>query len=159
MISRPFKRDLDRNIYCSHLRRKRWVLYFLRKEQDAQNPLVAKVFAFGKKVSLVGSGCELPASALLGAGLRLPHLNGIIISPMAKVGEDCTIFHQVTLGVNGRKSLELAPVVGNRVSIGAGAKLIGPISIGDDVVIGANAVVTKDVPPHATVVGYNRILT
>ena len=90
---------------------------------------------------------RLPASALLGAGLRLPHLNGIIISPMSKVGEDCTIFHQVTLGVNGRKSLAVAPVVGDRVSIGAGAKLIGPISIGDDAVIGANAVVTKDAPP------------
>lgn len=158
MISQSFKRDLERNIYCSHLRRKRWVLYYLRKEQNSSNSLIAKVFAFGKKVSLMGSGCELPASALVGAGLRLPHLNGIIISPVAKVGEDCTIFHQVTLGVNDRKSLEVGPVVGDRVSIGAGAKLIGPITVGDDVVIGANAVVTKDVPPNVTVVGYNRII-
>lgn len=58
MITWSFKRDPDHNIYSSHFRRKRWVLYFLRKEQDAHNPLVAKVFAFGKKVSLVGSGCD-----------------------------------------------------------------------------------------------------
>lgn len=93
-----------------------------------------------------------------GGGLRIPHLNGIIISPVARVGADCTIFHQVTLGVNGRKSLEIGPALGDRVSIGAGAKIIGPVKIGDDVTVGANAVVTKDVPDGATVVGFNNII-
>lgn len=93
-----------------------------------------------------------------GGGLRIPHLNGIIISPVAKVGADCTIFHQVTLGVNGRKSLGVGPTLGDRVSIGTGAKIIGPVRIGDDVTIGANAVVTKDIPNGATVVGYNKVI-
>lgn len=77
---------------------------------------------------------------------------------MAKVGADCTIFHQVTLGVNGRKSLEVGPALGDRVSVGAGAKIIGPVRIGDDVTIGANAVITKDVPNGATVVGFNKVI-
>ena len=85
-------------------------------------------------------------------------MNGIIISPVAQIGEDCVIFHQVTLGVNGRKSLDQGPILGDRVSVGAGAKIIGPVTIGDDVTIGANAVVTKDVPSGMTVVGYNRFL-
>lgn len=93
-----------------------------------------------------------------GGGLRIPHLNGIIISPVAKVGADCTIFHQVTLGVNGRKSLGAGPTLGDRVSIGTGAKIIGPVRIGDDVTIGANAVVTKDIPNGATVVGFNKVI-
>lgn len=74
------------------------------------------------------------------------------------MGADCTIFHQVTLGVNGRKSLEVGPALGDRVSIGAGAKIIGPVKIGDDVTVGANAVVTKDVPNGVTVVGFNKVI-
>lgn len=77
---------------------------------------------------------------------------------MANVGADCTIFHQVTLGVNGRKSLKVGPILGDRVSIGAGAKIIGPVKIGNDVTVGANAVVTKDVPDGATVVGINNVI-
>ena len=95
---------------------------------------------------------------LLTGGLRIPHLNGIVISPVSKIGEDCVIFHQVTLGVNGRKSLDRGPVLGDRVSVGAGAKIIGPVCIGNDVTIGANAVVSKNVPEGSTVVGFNRIL-
>ena len=62
------------------------------------------------------------------------------------------------MGVNGRKSLDQGPILGDRVSVGAGAKIIGPVTVGDDVTIGANAVVTKDVPSGMTVVGYNRLL-
>lgn len=158
MLGERYRRDIERNIYVSLLRKKRWLLYFLRKEQAASIPVLRKAYALGKKVALAGTGCEFPASAILGGGLRIPHLNGIIISPVARVGADCTIFHQVTLGVNGRKSLETGPALGDRVSIGAGAKIIGPVKIGDDVTVGANAVVTKDVPDGATVVGFNNII-
>lgn len=80
---------------------------------------------------------------------RLPHgLNGIIVSHNAVIGENCTIFHQVTIG-EGRGG---APVIGNNVLIGAGAKVIGGICIGNNVKIGAGCVVTKDVPDDATVV-------
>lgn len=111
-----------------------------------------------RKWLLLGQVASFPPRRSGGGGLRIPHLNGIIISPVAKVGADCTIFHQVTLGVNGRKSLGVGPTLGDRVSIGTGAKIIGPVRIGDDVTIGANAVVTKDIPNGATVVGYNKVI-
>ncbi len=158
MSKSKFERDLERNIYISHFRKKRWALYFLRKGQATRSRLLRKFCALGKKLALAGTGCELPFEAIDGGGLRIPHLNGIVISPVSKIGEDCVIFHQVTLGVNGRKSLDRGPVLGDRVSVGAGAKIIGPVCIGNDVTIGANAVVSKNVPEGSTVVGFNRIL-
>lgn len=95
----------------------------------------------------------------IGGGLRLPHLNGLFIHKNASVGENCTIFQQVTIGANEHKlEYQGAPQIGNRVYIGAGAKIIGNISIGDDVRIGANAVVTKNVSAGKTVVGFNKII-
>jgi len=80
---------------------------------------------------------------------HLPHgLNGIIVSHNAKIGRNCTIFHQVTIG-EGRGG---APVIGDNVLIGAGAKIIGGVRIGSNVKIGAGCVVAKDVPDGATVV-------
>jgi len=81
----------------------------------------------------------------IGGGLRLPHPTGIIIHPDVVIGPNVMIFHQVTLSD--------AIVVGGHVDIGAGAKIIGPLTIGDNARIGANAVVTRDVPAGATVVG------
>lgn len=103
-----------------------------------------------------GMGIETPN---IGGGLRIPHLNGIYIHNNATLGENCTILQQVTIGANEHKiEYGKAPQIGNRVYIGAGAKVIGNIVIGDDVRIGANAVVTKSVPAGKTVVGYNKII-
>lgn len=103
------------------------------------------------------TGIELKETVAVGKGLRLPHLQGIIVSDYAVIGDDCTIYHQVTIGANEHKlNYQSAPHIGNRVYIGAGAKLIGNICIGNDVIIGANAVVTKDVPDGMTVVGINK---
>ncbi|MFZ7090916.1 serine O-acetyltransferase [Primorskyibacter sp. 2E233] len=88
---------------------------------------------------------EIHLNTEIGGGLRLTHPTGIIIHPDAKIGVNCMIFHQVTLAG--------AVVLGGHVDIGAGAKLIGPLTVGDHAVIGANAVVTKDVPAGATVAG------
>ena len=89
----------------------------------------------------------------------MPHLNGIYIHPKVFIGEDCTILQQVTIGANEHKiEYDKAPRIGNRVYIGAGAKIIGDVEIGDDVRIGANAVVTKNVPSQMTVVGINKII-
>lgn len=85
-----------------------------------------------------------------------PHPFGIVISTDATFGEDVVIGQQVTIG--NRNGVFAPPRIGNRVYIAAGAKVLGDISIGDDVVIGANAVVTRDVPPNAVVVGANRVL-
>lgn len=88
---------------------------------------------------------ELHLTTQVGGGLRLTHPTGIIVHPDAKIGVNCMIFHQVTLAG--------AVVLGGHVDVGAGAKLIGPLTVGDHAVIGANAVVTRDVPAGATVAG------
>ena len=78
---------------------------------------------------------------------------GVVIGETATIGDDCTIFHGVTLGGNGKEMGKRHPDIGNRVMIGAGAKVLGNIQIGNDVKIGANAVVLKNVPDCQTVVG------
>lgn len=80
----------------------------------------------------------------------LPHPNGVVIHPDAKIGVNCLIFQQVTIGTAGTHQ---APVVGDHVDIGAGAKLLGGICVGNNAKIGANAVVLSDVPPAKTAVG------
>jgi len=94
-------------------------------------------------------GCEIPLNARIGGGLVMPHPNGIVINTDVVVGPNCLIFQQVTLGSNGRG----VPVLGGHVDVGAGAKILGPVRVGDHAVIGANAVVTSDVQPETTVVG------
>ena len=94
-------------------------------------------------------GTHLGYGAIFKGKPNFPHgLYGIIVSHNAIIGENCTIFHQVTIG-EGRGG---APIIGDNVLIGAGAKLIGDIHIGDNVKIGAGCVVTDDVPDNATVV-------
>lgn len=113
-------------------------------------------FRFLNKI-LINQNNHIPLSAKIGAGIRLPHLMGIVISGNVVIGRQCTIFHQVTIGVNDLVN-DKAPHIGDDCYIGAGAKLIGDIKIGDHVKIGANAIVTVDVPSHATVVGINKIV-
>ncbi|MRX79686.1 serine acetyltransferase [Enorma sp. HF-1365] len=107
---------------------------------------------------LFGTGCELPSAAFQGEGIRFPHLNGIVVSDKARIGSGRTLFHQVTLGIASEEDGDSAPVVLNNVTIGAGSKIIGPITIGNNVIVGANSVVTKSIPQDVTVVGANRIL-
>ena len=97
------------------------------------------------------TGISIPAQAKIGKGLRIHHFGGIILHSTAIVGEYCTIYHGVTLGDRGGHGG--APRVGHRVLIGAGAKLIGEIKVGDDCVIGANAVVHTSVPAQHLAVG------
>lgn len=94
--------------------------------------------------------CRLPDT------IFFPHPFGIVITSGATLGEDVVIGQQVTIG--NRNGVFAAPRIGNRVYIAAGAKVLGDITIGDDVIIGANAVVTKDVPANAIVVGANKIM-
>lgn len=98
------------------------------------------------------TGIELPSEATIGHRLRIEHFGGIIISGDAVFGDDCILRNGVTVGLRhaGQRG---SPVIGNRVDIGAGAKILGPIRIGDDVAIGANAVVLVDVPPNSIAVG------
>ncbi len=93
---------------------------------------------------------DIGLEARLGKGLLLPHPNGVVIHEDAQVGEDCMIMQQVTIGMIGAGEV---PTVGNRVYIGAGAKILGKLSVGDGARIGANAVVMSDVPAGSTAVG------
>src|SRR5271170_6769082 len=98
------------------------------------------------------TGIDLPCEARVGRRFRIDHFGGIIISGDAVLGEDCIVRNGVTIGLRhtGQRG---SPVIGNRVDIGAGAKILGPIRIGDNVAIGANAVVLKDVPANSIAVG------
>jgi serine O-acetyltransferase len=95
------------------------------------------------------TGADIPLGTRIGGGLMIPHPNGIVIHADSVIGPNCIIFQQVTLGL-GHGGV---PTLGGDVSIGAGAKLLGKIQIGDHSVVAAMAVVTHDVPPGATAIG------
>ena len=97
----------------------------------------------------VVTGADIPVNCQLGGGLALPHPNGIVIHPGVRLGPNCLIFQQVTIGTRD----DGLPSVGGHVDFGAGAKVLGSVAIGNHARIGANAVVLDDVPEHASVVG------
>ncbi len=97
------------------------------------------------------TGIEIHPGAQIGKRLVIDHGMGVVIGETAVIGDDCIIFHGVTLGGLKFDRVKRHPTVGDRVLIGTGAKVLGPLKIGDDAKIGANAVVTKDVEAHATV--------
>lgn len=97
-------------------------------------------------------GTELPCEAIIGRRFVIEHIGGIVVSGDAVFGDDCVMRNGVTVGLRNR-GVRGSPQIGNRVDIGAGAKLLGPIVIGDDVAIGANAVVISDVPSNSIAVG------
>ena len=99
------------------------------------------------------TGIEIHPGASLGRRLFIDHGMGVVIGETAEVGDGCTLYHGVTLGGTTWKRGKRHPSLGNGVVIGAGAKLLGPINVGDRARVGSNAVVVKDVPPGATAVG------
>lgn len=105
-----------------------------------------------KRLIEIYSGISLSAQAIFGDGLYINHFGSIFIGAV-KVGENCNLAHEVTLGVAGRGDKKGLPTLGNRVYVAPGAKIIGKITIGNDVAIGANAVVTKSIPDCAVVIG------
>lgn len=100
----------------------------------------------------ITAGVELPCEAQVGRRLRIEHGGCIVISGDAVLGDDVILRHGVTIGLK-RTGMRGAPHIGDRVDIGAGAKLLGPITIGDNAIIGANAVVLTDVPPGTLAAG------
>jgi serine O-acetyltransferase len=99
------------------------------------------------------TGIEIHPAAEIGPGLFIDHGMGVVIGETAKLGEDVTIYQGVTLGGTGFATGKRHPTVEDRVTIGSGAKLLGPIIVGHGAKIGANTVVIHDVPPNSTVVG------
>ena len=99
------------------------------------------------------TGIEIHPAAKLGRRLVIDHGMGVVIGETAEIGDDCYFYHQVTLGVARTSSGKRHPTVGNNVIIGAGAKVLGPITVGDNARVGSNAVVVDSVPADTTVVG------
>lgn len=96
---------------------------------------------------------DIHPAAKIGSGILFDHASGIVIGETAVVGDNCTLFHNVTLGGTGKISGDRHPKLGNSVIIGAGSCILGNIKIGNDVKIGCGSVVLKDVPDGVTVCG------
>jgi serine O-acetyltransferase len=124
-----------------------------QRHQNSLNPLRAllkKWAALRHRFWSIITGTDIPINCKIGVELMLPHPNGIVIHRDAIIGNNCMIMQQVTIG---QLAADIAPKIGNDVYIGAGAKILGAISIGNNVSIGANSVVLIDLPDGCTAVG------
>jgi serine O-acetyltransferase len=141
-----------------------WVMLvyrFGRWRYGVKPAILRKLFSFLYKLLFklmqIMTGIELPCEADVGRNFVIDHFGGIIVSGYAKFGDNCRIRNGVTVGLR-RVGEKFAPIIGNNVDIGAGAKVLGPIRIGDNSVIGANAVVLDDVPENSIAVGVPAVI-
>lgn len=95
------------------------------------------------------TGVDIAPAARIGPGLRISHGTGIVIGNGVVIGRDCLLMQNVTLGAATLSRIEQMPKLGNRVTVGAGASVIGPVEVGDDAFVGAHALVLRDVPAGA----------
>jgi len=109
-------------------------------------------FVIHRVMSLL-TGIQIPLGTKISRGLYLPHYGLTVVHQKTIIGEHCNIGQGVTIGIAGRGEKKGVPEIGNYVYIAPGAKIIGKIKVGNNVMVGANAVVTKDVPDHAVVAG------
>ncbi|NGU53837.1 serine O-acetyltransferase [Clostridium perfringens] len=120
-----------------------------------------KLFFLARLISQLGrffTGIEIHPGAKIGKGLFIDHGMGVVIGETAEIGDNVTIYHGVTLGGTGKDKGKRHPTIGNDVIIGCGAKILGPISIGNGAKIGANSVVLKNVPKGKTAVGIPAVI-
>jgi serine O-acetyltransferase len=118
--------------------------WFKSRRIPVLGPLIARCNQFL-------TGVEIGPGAVIGPGLRIAHGTGIVIGGYARIGRGALLLHQVTIGSPDPTRVEQMPVIGDNVFIGAGAKVIGPITVGDNVFIGVNAVVARDIPSNSRV--------
>jgi len=132
------------------------VYRFGRWRYTIKVPLVRKFFSMLYKLFFKGmqiiTGIELPCEVNVGRNFRIDHFGDIIISGYASFGDNCIVRNGVTVGLKNIEE-KIAPAIGNSVNIGAGAKILGPITVGDNVDIGANAVVIHSIPSNSIAVG------
>lgn len=118
-----------------------------------------KLYFLARLISQISrhiTGIEIHPGAKIGRKLFIDHGMGIVIGETATIGNNCTIYHNSTLGGTGKDKYKRHPDLGDNVMVGSGAKVLGPIKIGNNVKIGANSVVLKDIPDNVTVVGIPR---
>lgn len=113
------------------------------------SPLLRRVAVLRHRFWSIVTGADIPLNCSIEGGLLMPHPNGVVIHPEAKIGPNCLIFQQVTLGMRKGE----VPTLGGHVDVGAGARVLGAITIGDHCEIGANAVVLADMPPWSVAIG------
>ena len=161
MIVDKIKKDLVRNglnenimlLYLKDRRARFIILLRLVTSTYESHPIVFRLINL-YYVRFQRSLCnEIPASIKLGCPVYLPHPYGIIMHPNTIIGSNCTILHQVTIGNNSLKSLDKVAIIGDDVSISAGVKIIGFVTIGNNVNIGANSVVTKSFDANSIIAG------
>jgi len=123
---------------------------YWRERRNIFSGFVCKWLVLRHRFWTVVSGADIPLNCRIGGGLLIPHPNGIVIHPDAEIGVNCLIFQQVTIGTRGGAGV---PAIAGHVDIGAGAKLLGSVHVGSHAKIGANAVVSSDVPSGSVAVG------
>jgi serine O-acetyltransferase len=131
-------------------------LHAVMAHRVAHSLLLRRVPALPRLIAYLSralTGIEIHPAAQIGNGLFIDHGMGVVIGETAELGENVTLYQGVTLGGTGFATGKRHPTVQDNVTIGSGAKLLGPITIGHGAKIGANAVVIHDVPPNSTVVG------
>jgi len=111
-------------------------------------PVLGPLFA---RLNQFYTGVDISPGAVIGPGLLISHGTGLVVGGYARIGRDAILLHGVTIGSPSPGKIERMPVIGDRVFIGAGAKLIGEITVGDDVFIGVDAIVTRDIPSGSRV--------
>jgi serine O-acetyltransferase len=118
--------------------------------QEVGTPLLPRTIAY---LSRAVTGVEIHPAAVIGREFFIDHGAGVVIGETAAIGDRVTLYQGVTLGGTGFQRGKRHPTLGDNVTVGSGAKLLGPIAVGDGAKVGANTVVVEDVPPGATVVG------
>ncbi|WP_167132355.1 serine O-acetyltransferase EpsC [Paramicrobacterium chengjingii] len=127
-----------------------WWYRFNHRLWDRGLRLPARI---GSQAARAITGIEIHPGAKIGRRLFIDHGMGVVIGETAQLGDDVMLYHGVTLGGKGGGKGKRHPTLGDGVTVGAGAKVLGPVVIGGGSIVGANAVVTKDAPPHSIVVG------
>ncbi len=128
-------------------------LYFHRLAHWLWNCGLRLTARFVSHIGRFITGIEIHPAATIGPGLFIDHGMGVVIGETAEIGENCTLYHGVTLGGTSWKKEKRHPTLGKNVVIGAGAKVLGPFKVGDNSRIGSGSVVVKEVPPNSVVVG------
>jgi len=117
---------------------------------------IHKMYLIGRLISHVGrflTGIEIHPGARIGKRFFIDHGMGVVIGETSEIGDNVTLYHGVTLGGTTWKKIKRHPTIGNNVVVGVGAKILGPVKIGDNTKIGANSVVVNEIPPNSIVVG------
>lgn len=114
------------------------------------HPMAARAVSQGAKFF---TGIEIHPGATIGRGLVIDHGSGVVIGETAEIGDNCTIYQGVTLGGTGKDEGKRHPTLGDNVMVGSGAKILGPVKIGNNVKVAAGAVVLTELPDHSTAVG------